>query len=152
MFISCSFDPFSKTIADWVQATFKENGIDVHISGQVEAKPLPESVKEKIRASEAMVTIITDRFSAWVQNEIGIAYDAGKPVYALVQEGAVVEGIIPHITLYKRFNPLDHQTLMQTILEIVTEILKNRKEAATLAILGFGLLVLLILGLGGSGK
>lgn len=54
----------AKGIADWVQSTFIASGIDAYISGQAEAKSLPESIKEKIRSCEAMVTIITDRFSA----------------------------------------------------------------------------------------
>ena len=152
IFVSCSFDPLAKGVADWVQATFVANGIDAYISGQAEAKSLPESIREKIRSCEAMVTIVTDRFSAWVQNEIGIAYDARKPIYALIQEGVPVEGILQHITIYRRFNPLNPQTLMQPVNEVVYQIQQTRKQAATAAIVGLGLVLLLLLGMGASGK
>lgn len=152
IFVSCSFDPLAKGVADWVQATFVANGIDAYISGQAEAKSLPESIREKIRSCEAMVTIVTDRFSAWVQNEIGIAYDARKPIYALIQEGVPVEGILQHITIYRRFNPFNPQTLMQPVNEVVDQIQQTRKQAATAAIVGLGLVLLLLLGMGASGK
>lgn len=64
IFISSSFDLFAKSVADWVQNIFVTNGIDAYISGQAEAKSLPESIRERIRSCEAMVTIFTDRFSA----------------------------------------------------------------------------------------
>jgi len=151
IFVSCSFDPLAKGVADWVQDTFVANGIDAYISGQAEARSLPESIREKIRSCEAMVTIVTDRFSAWVQNEIGIAFDAGKPIYALIQEGVPVEGILQHITIYRRFNPVNPQTLMQPVSEVVYQIQQTRKQAAAAAI-ALGVFLLLMLGMGASGK
>jgi len=146
VFISCSFDPETRKIADFVQSILRQNQIDVFISGQAEAKSLPESIRSQIRGSEALLTIITPRHSAWVQNEIGIAYEARKPVYAIVQKGVETGGILPHITVYQTFDPDDQSTLVDAIEGIAGKIFESRRKATGALIVG-GLIFLALLGL-----
>lgn len=86
-----------------------------------------------------------------MQNEIGIAYGAGKSIYALVQEGVAVEGMLQNITVYRRFDPFNLQTLTQPIREVVSQIQQTREQATT-AIAGLGLFLLLMLAIGTSNK
>jgi hypothetical protein len=147
IFISCSFGTYSKPIADWVQSTFKYAGVDAYISGQVEAKSLPESVKQHIRSSEAMIVIVTQGHSEWVQNEIGISYDAGIPVYAIVQDDVEVRGILPHITIYEKFSVSDPSSLIEPVKRIIEKIYQKRREVATAALIGlaaFGIFLLIL--------
>lgn len=148
IFISCSFDPQTRKIADLVQSVLKQNNIDVFISGQVEAKSLPESIGSQIRGSEAFLTIVTPRHSAWVQNEIGIAFEAKKPVYAIVQKGVEIEGILPHITVYEPFDPNDQTSIIGPIQRIVNKIFESRKQA----LVGLAIIVLIFLAIWGLSR
>ncbi|MFH1856445.1 MAG: hypothetical protein ABH836_04350 [Candidatus Omnitrophota bacterium] len=56
--------------------------------------------------------------SNWVQNEIGMAYDAHKPIYAIVQKGVKIEGILPHITVYEEYDPSEPQAIKELIKKI----------------------------------
>lgn len=145
IFISCSFDPETKNIAGSVKNIFEQNRIDVCISGQAEAKSLPESIRDKIRNSEALLTLITEKHSNWVQNEIGIAYDAGKPVYGIVQKGVKVEGILPHITIYETYDPSNPQAIESPVKNIIGKILASRKDAIIEGLFFLGILVLVYL-------
>jgi len=132
---------------NWIQNALKANGIDAFVSGQLEARPLPELIKSKIRESEAFLVLVTEKSSDWVQNEIGIAYDAGKPVYALVQKGVRVEGILPYITVYEEFDLSQPQSLTESVQSFMERIQSSRREKAfaqgVLAILGLTFLLLI---------
>ena len=91
--------------------------------------------------------LVTEKSSDWVQNEIGIAYDAGKPVYALVQKGVRVEGILPYITVYEEFDLSQPQSLTESVQRFMERIQSSRREKAfaqgVLAILGLTFLLLI---------
>lgn len=137
IFISCSFDDYGKQLAHWVRDTFKNSGINAHLSGQLEAQSLPQSIRGHITASEAMLVIITGRHSAWVHDEIGIAYAAEVRIYALVQEYTLdsagrrkkvkVEGILPYITIYEIFDAYTPQTIIPAIERFIEKIKRSRK-------------------------
>lgn len=76
--------------------------MDAFVSGETEADNLPENIRRHIKGSDAFFAIVSKEQSAWVQSEIGMAYEAGIPIYAIAEEGSNV-GILKHITIYKLF-------------------------------------------------
>ncbi|NVM55780.1 MAG: TIR domain-containing protein [Candidatus Helarchaeota archaeon] len=130
-------------MAESVKSIFEQSKIDACISGQAEAKSLPESIRDKIRNSEALLTLITEKHSNWVQNEIGIAYDANTPVYAIVQKGVRVEGILPYITVYETYDSTKPQAIESPVKSIIGKILRSRKDAIIEGLLFAGILVLI---------
>jgi len=157
IFISCSFDKYTKGLADWIKSQLANNGIKAYLSGQMEARSLASTIKEKITSSEAMLVIITEKHSAWVQNEIGIAYKADVPIYALVQDYVLTEegkckkiqpeGILEYITIYERFDAYHPDTITSSIDKFIQKIQQSRKEkllsTGALAMLAVVLLFLL---------
>jgi hypothetical protein len=124
VFISCSFDPIAENVIDLARSIFRMHKIDAFVSGGVESKPVSESIKGHIRGSDAFLAMLTERQSAWVQNEIGIAFDANIPIYALVQRGIKVEGILPQVTTYELFdlkNPLSVATAIAKVAAKISE-------------------------------
>ncbi len=99
IFISCRFHSSTKSAIDFAKSIFKFYGMDAFVSGEAEVKSLSESIRKHIRGSDAFFAIVTKKHNTWVQNEIGIAYEAGIPIYAIVEE-YFKEGILEHITIY----------------------------------------------------
>ena len=143
IFISCSFDPYPKALAKWIRQSLADRGIDAYISRGMEAKPLPEHLRERIHECEALLAVLTEEKCDWVQNEIAIAYSVSKPVYAVVKEGLEVEGILPHITVYETFDPGAPQSLGDSIDRLESRVRKSRKDEAI-----SGIFKLILTGLG----
>lgn len=127
IFISCRFHTSTKSLINLAKLIFKVYEIDAYVSGEVEPKPLPESIKKHIRGSDALFAIVTRKQNSWVQNEIGIAYGEGIPIYAIVEEGCK-EGILEHITIYKPFNLDKQKSIIDAISEVAGKINESRTE------------------------
>ena len=79
--------------------------------------PPPEKVRGLIRDADLVVAILTRqdklegeeawRPPAWIQHEIGMAYDAGKPTAIFVELGVPPSGIEGLVTQYERFDRTD---------------------------------------------
>lgn len=102
--------------------------IEVFVSGEVEPKPPPESIRGHIKSSDALFAIVTREKSEWVQNEIGIAYATNILVYAIVEENLEIGGIIPQIVIYERFNPQDPSSIVNVISRVAKKIKETRPE------------------------
>ena len=76
-------------------------------------RPPPEKIAEMITAADCFVAILTRRTKVenadswvgpeWVQNEIGMAYQAGKHMAVFVEEGIDQKGIAAWATDYVSF-------------------------------------------------
>lgn len=102
--------------------------IDAFLSGGVEAQPISESIKKHIKGSDAFLAILTEKQSAWVQNEIGIAFAADIPIYAIVQEGIEVKGALPQVTIYEPFDQKNPISIMTALGKVAAEISKSKTE------------------------
>jgi len=115
-------------------------------------RPIPalEKIEEGIKRSDFVFVILTKRYkseaygqyrwksSEYIQNEIGMAYAYHKPIVAVAEEGVDVEGILPDITWYHRFNreellktrvlPRDFFEKLERVLMHVEEEEKEEKE------------------------
>lgn len=120
-----------KSVIELAKSVFQMYRIDVFISGEVEPQPLPESIKKHIRGSDTFFAILTEKHSDWIQNEIGIAYEAGIPIYAIVQENLEVEGILPFIVIYEKFNLKNPLSIIGAISRVVEKIDESRTEGET---------------------
>mgnify|MGYP000220989936 CR=1 FL=1 len=126
-------------------------------------RPIPalEKIEEGIKQSDFVFVILTKRYkyeaygqygwksSEYIQNEIGMAYAYHKPIVAVAEEGVDVEGILPDITWYHRFNreellktgalPSDFFEKLERVLMHVEEEERRKKErekSAALVALG----------------
>jgi len=120
-----------KSVIELAKSVFKMYRIDVFISGEAEPQPLPESIKKHIRGSDTFFAILTEKHSDWIQNEIGIAYEANIPIYAIVQENLEVEGILPFIVIYEKFNLKNPLSIIGAISRVVEKIDESRTEGET---------------------
>lgn len=113
-FLSCSFDADDLEIFDWFRRLLTALEFDVTTGEEPTIRSLPEMVKERISQAPAFVGVLTkkDRVAdsdewlppAWVRDEVAIAYSLNKVVAILAEEGVRVEGIIPQLTKYERWD------------------------------------------------
>jgi len=142
----------------WVNV-IKENakaiGVEVYC---YEHDPQPgklvaEKLKAAIERCDTLLVLLTadSRFSAYVQQEIGFAEHARKPIIPLVQPGVGSESLA---MLEGRENvPFDCQNPKQVLSRLIPYIqkLKQMKENQQAVLFGIGAIILLACW-GGSGK
>lgn len=147
IFISCSFDPYSKKYGKMAHSLFQQYGVDAYIAEHPEPRSLVNVLKTKVQEAEALVALVTDKESPWQQTEITWAHDMGKPVYGIVQDGVIVRGMLPYITKYEIFVPTKPDTLQSAIGKVVNSIASMRedKQMQTGIIAGLAILGLFIL-------
>jgi len=131
VFVSCVFNASTEQMIKLVKEIFKMYKIEVFVSGEVEPKPLPESIKSHIKGSDAFFAIVTKEKSEWVQNEIGIAYSFDIPIYAIVEENLEIGGVLSHITIYGRFNLQNPMSIIQAISSVAERISETQTEGET---------------------
>jgi len=100
-FISCEFPP-SKEI-DIICGMLKPE-INPIISNTVKVGNIAEKIREEILRSDCLIAIITDKeASAFVENEVGIAFGLGKPIFAIYEESIDVKGIQPYLSTFIKY-------------------------------------------------
>jgi len=104
LFLSVNFDDIN--LAQQIKEELKHHRVEGVIAGDLAEAPPPEVVRSLILASDGLLAIVTSEDDSWIQNEIGIAYAAALPVYALVKEGVQVGGLLPQITTYVKVTDL----------------------------------------------
>jgi hypothetical protein len=104
LFLSVNFDHIE--LARQIKEELKRHGVEGVIAGEIAEAPPPEAIRSLILASDGLLAIITSEDYDWIQNEIGIAYAARIPVYAIVKEGIQPRGLLPIITTYIRISPI----------------------------------------------
>ena len=106
-----------REVVKFFEAMLKLFGVSVY-KVEDDNRPIPalEKIEEGIKQSDFVFVILTKRYkyeaygqyrwksSEYIQNEIGMAYAYHKPIIAVAEEGVDVEGILPDITWYHRFN------------------------------------------------
>lgn len=87
--------------------------------------PPPEKIRDLVARSDCVVVVGPRRDKiegkaewsapAWVQNEIGLAYGASKPIALFLEDGVRAEGLGPGATTYARFERGDLSASAPTI-------------------------------------
>jgi hypothetical protein len=112
-FLSCSFDEADTIVATWFTELLYAMDFEVLTGRMPQARPPAEKVRDLIRESDVVVSVLTRRDKIegreawrppdWLHNEIGIAYDSNKPTAVFVEDGVEVSGLTPLITQYERW-------------------------------------------------
>lgn len=144
IFISCSFDPFSKSYGETVRSLFQQYGVDAYIAEHPAPGALPDVLKSYVKQSDALVALVTDQESPWQQTEITWANEFNTPIYGIVQEGVAIRGLLPYVTKYQTFSLLRPETLQKAIEKIVYSIseMKKKKQQQQQGLLIAGLAIL----------
>ena len=119
-FISCRFPPDDsvKRICTMLQPE-----IVPYISRDVKLGSLPIRLKEKISKADCLIAILTkEGSSAFVQNEVGIAFALNKPVFAIYEGSVDVQGIQPYLSTFIKFDGKNEASIAEDILSLKTEI------------------------------
>jgi len=112
-FVSCSFSPDDGPLVSWFERMLLALEFDPQKADEPQPRPPPEKIAEMIQTCDCFVAIISKRTKVaavdgwvgpeWVQNEIGMAYQAGKPMAIFVEEGVEKKGIGRWATDYVPF-------------------------------------------------
>lgn len=116
-FVSCSLRPEDRPVFDWFRAVLEGMEFEV-VHGEVpEPRPPSEKIRDLIRAADIVVAILTQRDKVegesrwkppgWVQQEIGMAFEAGKPFAVFVERDVEISGLESAATDYARFDRSD---------------------------------------------
>jgi hypothetical protein len=120
LFLSINFDHIK--LAQQIKEELKRNGVEGVIADEIAESPPPETIRSLILASDGLFAIITSEDYDWIQNEIGIAYAARLPIYAIVKEGVKPRGLLPRITTYIRIDPIWGFDLKRKVAVIASEL------------------------------
>lgn len=104
-FISCRF-PVDETVTNICEMLQPE--VSPYVSQDVKLGSLPQRLKDKISSADCLLAILTERGnSAFVQNEVGIAFALNKPIFAIYEESVDVAGIQPYLSTFIKYNKDD---------------------------------------------
>ncbi len=116
-FVSCSFSPEDALVASWFEKVLLALEFDPKKADVPQPRPPPEKIADMIRAADCFVAIVTRRMKVedaeswigpeWVQNEIGMAYQAAKPMAIFVEDGINSSGLGPWAADYVPFARTD---------------------------------------------
>jgi hypothetical protein len=105
-FLSRSFRPEDKEVADWFRAFLQAFPYMTIVEASDDPRPPIEQVTEMISTCHSLCAVATSRNGAvpqWVSTEVGMAKSLGKIVFAFVEEGINDLGCIGAITAFQSF-------------------------------------------------
>lgn len=104
-FISCRF-PIDKDVEKI--CSMLEPDIVPYISTDVKIGSLPHRLREKIGIADCLIAILTEAgSSAFIQNEVGIAFALNKPIFAIYEQSVDVSGIQPYLSTFIKYDGKD---------------------------------------------
>ena len=142
MFLAIKFDlPEEKgwkkeeTLMEVIKGELRVHGVECATGEEIAPKPPPADIRCQILASDGLLAVITSTQSNWVENEIGMAYAADRPVYALIEQEVDIkigEGMLPTICKYKRSfrrtdKPSENFELKKNLAEIARDLTEEAK-------------------------
>jgi len=114
MFLSCSLREEDASLVRWFRDFAEALEFEVIVPDHPEPRPPPEKIRADVAKTDCFAALISrreklaaaDKWTGpqWVQNEIGIAFDARKHVLAFVETGIDPEGLTPWVSDYVMFN------------------------------------------------
>jgi nucleoside 2-deoxyribosyltransferase len=120
-FISCRFVP--EKVVDAICDLLKPE-IECRIATQLWLQPILPQILKEIKQADLLIAIITKERgdSAWIQNELGMAYALGKPILPFFEEGIDREGFVPMIGEFIEFSRQDLAQLVADTSRVVNGI------------------------------
>lgn len=133
VFVSISLDEKDAGVREWFCEVIRQLSFEPRLGDIPRPGALPEKVKSLIDVCDAFVAVLTRRDKIdgqerwkspdWIQNEIGMAYHAGKQIAVFVEEGVDVSGVTQYVTSYVTF---DRNRLLKTMPKIIALLLSLR--------------------------
>lgn len=133
VFVSVSLDENDAVVREWFCRVISQLGFEPVLGNAPRPGALPEKVKSLVDVCDAFFAVLTKRDKIdgqerwkspdWIQNEIGMAYHADKPIAVVVEEGVDVSGVTKYVTTYVAF---DRNQLLKTMPEIIALLLSLR--------------------------
>lgn len=116
-FVSCSFSADDGPVVSWFERILLALEFDPQRADDPQPRPPPEKIAEMIQTCDCFVAVLSKRTKLaeadvwvapeWVQNEIGMAYQAGKPMAIFAEVGVDTKGIGRWATDYVSFARTD---------------------------------------------
>ena len=130
IFVSFTGEPYAKRLADW----FRDTLALYQIKAFVYAGPYPESpinvIRPQILRCNAVIAIITGQ-SPSVEQELTIACEAGKPVYALLSSRAPLPGgFLAQRISWEPFDPSDTDGLQAVAAHVIKRVARVERSVA----------------------
>jgi hypothetical protein len=125
--VSCRFHPEDKDVIEWFETLLRYFDLNIQKSEALTNTSAPVKVLADIQSADLLMAIVTSPLSAWIQNEIGIAYALGKPIIAAFEEG-VEKGLCPYISDYIGFSRNDLNNSTGPATQLINSVL-NRLDS-----------------------
>jgi hypothetical protein len=136
VFISHSVGTAEMPIVNQMSAEFTGAGVQPYIAHYHRefGNNLSTKVQTAISASNALVVLWTasGAQAAWVNQEVGFALGRGLPVYALVEKGVEVKGML-HDAEYLAFDPSDPSPVLGHMAQYLAYVQSQKELAETRA-------------------
>ncbi len=131
-FVSVSFSEEDMELREWFLDILRAFNFQPVGGDLPEPRPPPEKIRDRIRNADAFVAVLThreklegeDRWKApnWVLNEIGIAYDAEKPIALFVEKGVDHRGLGDWVADFVEFERTDLRKAVPQIIGFLTSL------------------------------
>lgn len=122
-FISCCF-PLDATVKNICNMLRPE--IVPYVSTDVKLGSLPNILREKIARADCLIAILTEKGStAFIQNEVGIAFGLDKPIFAIYEESVNVQGIQPYLSTYIKYQKGDEASIAKQLVSLKSEVIEQ---------------------------
>ena len=106
VFMSCTFTERDRPVVEHIRALLQANDfvpVTALPSENVSVDRPPEKIRSDVLKADCLMAVLT-KSSSWIQNEIGMAFMARKPIVVLTEEPIQdTGGIAPFITDIVRF-------------------------------------------------
>lgn len=134
-FLSHSFNQADKVVVDHIRALLEARGFQITMGSPSEMPSLDspaEKIRSLIRTIDCLIAIITKN-SDWIQNEIGMAYMARKPIYVICEiDQKPTDSLSSYITDFVQFDRMDIGRLGVTLSELQKAVQKKLEHGARL--------------------
>jgi hypothetical protein len=115
-FISCRFQP-DETVDHICKMLQPE--VVPYLATDVKEGSLPHRLREKIAAADCLIAILTQAgSSAFIQNEMGIAFALHKPIFAIYEDSVDVSGIQPFLSTFIKYSASDLARVAREVLSL----------------------------------
>jgi len=139
VFISHSMNKADREVLDELASKAKSVGIDCYLAevDNQAGESLPEKLHKAIKSCHAFVVFLTTHgvSSHYVNQEIGVAYECGKPVIPIVEKGVRAEGFLvdKECIPFDRSNP---QRVAEPLMESLVALKSKSDFWETMALAG----------------
>lgn len=115
VFLSASARKEDKQVIEWLKYLFKCNNLVPIFAPDIpQPRPPHDKIRSLIQNSNGFIGVLTKRQKIegtkfwkgpdWIQNEVGIAFDANKPIMMFIEKGVDDNGITRRVTDYVVFD------------------------------------------------